>query len=122
MLKYSDETYNIIGAAMNVHKTLGYGFLEEVYQEALEIELKKKGIPYEREKLINIQYKGIVLKKYYKADFVCNNHVVVELKAVSELTGEHKAQLLNYLKATGLRVGLLINFGQQSLKYERLIF
>jgi len=119
---YREEAYKIIGAAMAVHKTLGYGFLEEVYQEALEIEFKEQGIPYEREKNINIEYRGIMLKKFYKADFLCYGDIVVELKAVSELSGEHRAQVLNYLKATGKKLGLLINFGQQSLKYERLVF
>lgn len=106
---------------MEVHKTLGNGFLEEVYQEALEIELKSQNIPYEREKTINIQYKGVQLSKYYKVDFLCYDNIIVELKALSELNGNHRSQVINYLKATGLKVGLLINFGQSSLKYERIV-
>lgn len=106
---------------MTVHNTLGNGFLEEVYQEALEIELKEQGIPYEREKNINILYHDVQLKKFYKADFLCYGEIIVELKALSGLTDDHRAQVLNYLKATHKRLGLLINFGEKSLKYERLI-
>ena len=118
---YKDETYKIIGAAMEVHKELGCGFLESVYQEAFEIELQKQNIPYEREKLLNIYYKGIKLNKRYSADFVCYDKIVVELKALSALTTDHEAQVLNYLKVTGLKLGLLFNFGSRSLQYKRLI-
>lgn len=118
---YPEESYSIIGAAMSVHRELGNGFLEEVYQEALEMEFKLKGIPYEREKLITITYKGKQLKKHYKADFVCYGKIIVELKALSELCSEHKSQVLNYLKATDMKLGLLINFGESSLEYERLV-
>lgn len=106
---------------MTVHNTLGNGFLEEVYQEALEIEFKEQKIPYEREKNINILYRNVPLKKFYKADFLCYGEIIVELKAQSELTSNHRAQVLNYLKATHKKLGLLINFGEKSLKYERLI-
>lgn len=115
-----DETYAIIGAAMEVHKILGNGFLENVYQEALEIELKNRNIPFKREEKINIQYKEQLLKKHYVADFICYENVVIELKALSEIISDHEAQLLNYLKATGINIGLLINFGEKSLKYKRL--
>lgn len=115
------ETYAIIGAAMEVHKHLGCGFLEIVYQEALGHELNERGIPYTREDKIEIQYKNKILSKYYVADFICYNSVIVELKALSELSKEHEAQILNYLKATGKKVGLLINFGEKSLKYKRII-
>ncbi|MBC8555813.1 MAG: GxxExxY protein [Candidatus Brocadiales bacterium] len=110
-----------MGAAIEVHKELGAGFLESVYQEAFELELQSSKIPYQREALLNIQYKGQMLKKRYAADFVCFNKIVVELKALSEMTSVHEAQVLNYLKTSGLRLGLLINFGSNSLKYKRLV-
>jgi GxxExxY protein len=110
-LLLKDEVYAIIGAAIEVHRTLGPGFLEAVYQEALEIELHAKGIPFEHQKQLVISYKACCLKKGYIADLVCYDQIIVELKAISALTGADEAQLLNYLKATGLRVGGLINFG-----------
>ena len=100
---------------------MGAGFLESVYQEALEIELQKQNIPYEREKLLNVFYKGQKLKKRYSADFVCYNKIVVELKALGDIRTDHEAQLLNYLKTSGLKLGLLINFGTRSLQYKRLV-
>lgn len=106
---------------MEVHKTLGCGFLEAVYQEALEIEFKKQQIPYNREEIMNICYKNEILKKHYLADFVCYDKIIIELKALAELTTEHEAQVLNYLKATSLQVGLLLNFGAKSLQYKRII-
>ncbi|MCW3787745.1 GxxExxY protein [Plebeiibacterium sediminum] len=115
------ETYTIIGAAMEVHKELGCGFLENVYQEAFEYELKTQRIPYKREEKLEIKYKGLTLTKHYYADFICYDSVIIELKALSELSGEHESQVLNYLKATKNKVGLLINFGEKSLKYKRLI-
>lgn len=118
---YRNEGAAIIGAAMEVHKTLGCGFLEKVYQEALELELKSRCIPTEREKLINITYKGVILDQPYKADFVCYNDIILELKAVSKLEEVHRAQVLNYLKASGYQVGYLINFGETSLRFERFI-
>ena len=119
---YKQETFDIIGAAMEVHKELGFGFLEAVYQEALELEFQYRKIPYQREAKLNIYYKGQLLKKHYEADFICYNKIIVELKALSALTSEHEAQLLNYLKSTKLKVGLLINFGQNSLKYKRMVY
>lgn len=121
-LLYKEEVYNIIGAAMEVHSVLGCGFSEAVYQEALAIELTERGIPFEQEKLIQIDYKGKVLKKYYQADFVCYDKIILELKALSALSPEHESQLLNYLKATGLKLGILINFGEKSLVYKRYIY
>ena len=120
-LLYKEESYKIIGSAMEVHKELGAGFLESVYQEALELELQKQHIPYEREKWLNIYYKGQRMKKYYTADFICYDKIIVELKALGELNPDHDAQLLNYLKATGLKLGLLLNFGSKSLQYKRLV-
>jgi len=118
---YKDECYRIIGACMAVHRELGHGFLEPVYQEALAIELDYQGIPFVREQELNIKYRGIELNKIYKADFVCYNGIIVELKAISELSNDHIAQLINYLKATNLKVGLLINFGTPSLQHKRLV-
>lgn len=107
---------------MEVHKELGAGFLESVYQEAFEMELQAQNIPYEREKLLNVFYKGNKMKKRYSADFVCYDKIVVELKALRELSADHEAQLLNYLKSSGLKLGLLLNFGSKSLQYKRLVF
>ena len=121
-LIYKEESYKIIKACMNVHNELGPGFLEAVYKEALEIEFQLLGIPYEREKLIKIQYKGNILKKEYKADFVCYEKIILEAKALSSLISEHEAQILNYLKGTGFKLGILVNFGEKSLKYRRLVF
>jgi len=117
-----EKIYNIIGAAMEVHRQLGYGFLEAVYQEALSIEFNEENIPFEREKPIEIHYKGTKLQKFYVADFVCYGKIIIELKALSALTPQHEAQLLNYLKATGIKKGLLINFGEPQLKFRSLIF
>ena len=121
-LLHSELTYEIIGAAMEVHATLGPGFLESVYQEAFAIELLSRKIPFDTEKRIDIIYKGVKLEKHFVADFICDNHVIVEIKALSALTNEHQAQVLNYLKATGIKVGLLINFGSNSLEHTRLIW
>ena len=119
---FKQETYQIIGAAMEVHKELGCGFLEVVYQEALALEFQYKKIPYQKEAQLDIYYKGQLLKKHYQADFICYDGIIVELKALSALNSEHEAQLLNYLKSTGLKVGLLINFGNKSLEYKRMVY
>ena len=115
------QTYAIIGAAMEVHRTLGAGFLEAVYQAALAIELAEKGIPFQKEVLIGINYKGKELNCTYRADYVCYNEVLVELKSVSKTGVNEEAQIINYLKATGLKRGLLINFGDHQLSYKRFI-
>lgn len=120
-LIYEKESWLIRGAALEVHKELGCGFLEKVYQDALEIEFKNNGIPYEREKHIVIKYKGQFIDHEYFADFVCYGNIIVELKAVSQLTDIHKAQVINYLKATKAPLGFLFNFGEKSLKTERII-
>jgi GxxExxY protein len=120
-LLYKDECYKIVGACMEVHRILGCGFLEPVYQDALAIEFQHSRIPHEREKVFEIDYKGIVLPNTYKADFICYGQIIVELKALSQLTNDHTAQILNYLKASNLKVGLLINFGTQSLDHHRFI-
>ncbi|PKP38749.1 MAG: GxxExxY protein [Bacteroidetes bacterium HGW-Bacteroidetes-15] len=121
-LLYKHEVYKLIGAAMEVHSVLGCGFLEPVYQEAFAMELSKRKIPFEQEKQIHINYKGSTLNKYYQADFLCYDQIIVELKALSELTSNHESQILNYLKATNLKVGLLLNFGEESLIYRRFIY
>jgi len=120
-LIYKEEVYQIIGAALEVHKELGCGFLEAVYQEALELEFQFQNIPYIREPKLSIYYKEQLLNKYYEADFICFDKIIIETKALSGLVSEHESQLLNYLKATRLKVGLLINFGKQSLEYKRMV-
>ena len=122
MLYHDQESYAINGAAMQVYKTLGIGFLEAVYQEALAIEFTKRGIPFEREKELKVFYDGQELHTTYRADFVCYGKVIVELKAVSELDDSHRSQVYNYLKATGYKLGLLYNFGHtDGLQYERKV-
>ena len=119
---YKQESFNITGAAMEVYNQLGHGFLEAVYQEALEKEFQLRGIPFEREKLLTISYKGENLKQTYKADFVCYGKIIVELKAVGELDGAHRSQVYNYLHATGFELGMLFNFGySDGLERERII-
>jgi GxxExxY protein len=121
-LLLKDEVYAIMGAAMDVHNELGSGFLEAAYQEAMEIELETRSIPFKPQCELQILHKGRPLKKAYCADFVCYGQIVVEIKAMTELTVREEAQLLNYLKATGLRVGLLINFGDQGrLDWKRIV-
>ena len=120
MIIYKEESSKIIGAVFEVHKRLGVGLLEKVYQEALAIEFDYLGIPYKREEKLEITYRGQKLCKEYYADFICYDSVIVELKAVSTLVKAHKAQVINYLKATKKEIGLLVNFGAASLKWERI--
>ena len=116
------ETYAIIGAAMAVHSELGCGFLEAVYRAALPIEFERRCILYKPEVSLPIAYKGVMLRLPYRVDFVCASGVLVEVKALDALTNRETAQLLNYLKAAGIRRGLLINFGSTSLQCKRLIW
>lgn len=117
---FKNESYDLIGAAMAVHSELGCGFTEPIYQEAFEKELLWRRIPFEREKNFKVYYKGVELSKRFVPDFLCYGKIIVELKAVSELNGEHHAQVYNYLKASNLNLGLLINFGRTSLDYKRI--
>lgn len=118
---YQELTYQIIGAGQEVHKELGNGFLESVYQEALEIEFRAQNIPYVREVALVIEYKGNKLDRRFYADFICFGKIIIETKALNNLTSDHQGQVLNYLKATRLKLGLLMNFGEPSLKVKRII-
>lgn len=118
---YKEESFKIIGACMNVHSALGPGFLEAVYQEALEREFVKQNIPFVRHKKLNIYYDGEPLKKYYIADFVCYDSIVVELKAAQGFFKNQYEQTGNYLKSINLKLGILVNFGTTSLTYKRIL-
>jgi GxxExxY protein len=121
-LLLKDEVFAIVGAAMEVHRELGPGFLEAVYQEAMEVELGLRGISFGAEQPVPVTYKGLPLMKTYVADLVCFGQVIVELKAIDRLSGREEGQLLNYLKATGLRVGVLVNFGSVGrLEWRRFV-
>ncbi|HJP91922.1 MAG TPA: GxxExxY protein [Pyrinomonadaceae bacterium] len=115
------RTYKIIGAAMEVHRQLGCGFLESIYQEALALELKDRGIPFTRELKFPVIYKGQHLNSQYRPDFICFSGVIVELKALNRLSPVDDSQLINYLKVTGYHTGLLLNFGAPSLEKRRFV-
>ena len=120
-LIFKEESYKIIGCCMEVYNTLGSGYLEGVYQEALAVEFERAGIPFEKEKPLPVIYKGQTLIKRYFADFVCYGKIIVETKALSSLVSEHEAQVLNYLKTTGFQLGLLVNFGNiKGLQHKRI--
>jgi GxxExxY protein len=118
-LLHAEDTYRIRGAVFEVHSTLGPGFLEAVYQESLGLEFAARGIPCRAHEPISLEYKGQRLKQTYVPDYVCFDRIIVELKHVRELAAEHRAQMINYLRATGLRVGLLVNFAGSEAKIER---
>jgi GxxExxY protein len=116
-----EETYKIIGICMEVHRTLGPGLLEVVYKDALEIEFRENNIPFEREKEFMINYKGKILPHKFYADFIVNEDIILEVKAVKEFSNEHIAQILNYLKLANSEIGLMINFQTKSLEYKRYV-
>jgi GxxExxY protein len=117
-----EEVYAVVGAAIDVHRELGPGFLESIYQEAMEIELSARDLPFVAQQPISVLYKGSTLKKQFFADLVCFGQIIVEIKALPHLSGTEKPQLLNYLKGTGLSVGILINFGSPGkLEWKRLV-
>ena len=118
---FKEESYKIIGICMNIHSTLGNGFLEAVYSEVLEKEFVKNNIPYQREVKLDLFFNGEKLDKKYKADFICFDNIILEIKAVSFIHENFTKQTLNYLKATEKKLGLLINFGERSLQYKRII-
>ena len=118
---YREESYKVIGACMEVHRKLGPGFLESVYSEALEIEFQKADIPYEKEKKLPVYYDDQQLHKYFRADFVCYDAIIIEIKATNFTVDANKKQTLNNIKSTNFKLGLLINFGMPSLKYYRLV-
>ena len=121
-LLFKEECYAIQGAIFEVYREMGCGFLEAVYQECLKRELTSRGIPFDSEPELKLNYKGIPLIQTYKPDFICYQKIILELKAVKEIAPEHKAQLINYLKASGLRIGLLVNFGHYpKAQIERFI-
>jgi GxxExxY protein len=121
-LIYKEEAFAIVGACFEVYKEKGCGFLEAVYQECLELELEMRGIPFKPQAELRLAYKGRPLKQFYQPDFICYDKIIVEIKAVAELSNENRAQLHNYLKATGHRLGLLVNFGHYPLlEHERIV-
>jgi GxxExxY protein len=121
-LIYKDEAYAVIGACFEVYNELGCGFLEAVYQECLEMELTLRGIPFRPQAALGLTYKGRPLKQRYQPDFICYEKMILEIKSASGLDDAHRSQVHNYLKATGHRLGMLVNFGHhQKLEYERIV-
>lgn len=120
-LLFKEESYKIIGTCIAVHKKLGAGFLDAVYKEVLEKEFKKNNIPYEKKKKLPIFYDGEPLNKHFTAEYVCYDKIIIEVKSVAQIEEQAKKEAVNYLKATHYKLGLLINFGQSSLKWKRLI-
>jgi len=119
---YADESYKIIGACFNVYNEMGNGFVEPVYQECLGIEFEFQIIPFTPQKKLQLKYRDRILRRTFKPDFICYDKIIVEIKAVSNLVDEHRSQVLNYLHATGFRLGILVNFGQYpKLEYERFV-
>jgi GxxExxY protein len=117
-----EESYKIIGACMEVHRELGFGFKEIIYKDALEIEFKNLEIPYQREKLYKIEYKGKILPRRYPADFVIYDSIILEVKAMPMIINNFVLQTRNYLKASGIRLGIIANFGESSFKSKRVVF
>jgi len=121
-LLHKELVYDIVGCAMEAHSELGPGFLESVYEEALTILFQEKGFQYEQQKSLKIKFRGENLKKQFTADLIVDDKVIVELKAVAQMKNIDEAQLINYLKATGLKVGLLLNFGKEKLEWKRFVY
>jgi GxxExxY protein len=117
-----EESYKIIGACMEVHTELGFGFKEIIYKDALEIEFKARGVPYQREKSYKITYKGILLPRRYSADFVIYDTIILEVKAMPLIINNFVLQTRNYLKASGIRLGIIANFGEKSFSSKRVVF
>ena len=120
-LIYKDEAFKIIGCCMEVHRELGKGHGEVIYKDALEIEFQRQGIPFKREQEFKLTYKGVILPHKYFADFVVMDKIILEAKAIECLTDSHVKQTLNYLAASKLKLGLLVNFGEDSLNYKRVV-
>jgi GxxExxY protein len=120
-LLYRDESYQIIGRCMEVHNNLGKGFLEIVYKDALEYEFNKLAIPFEREKKYEVHYKDIILPHNFYADFVVYDKIILEIKCMNGIADEHIAQTINYLKVSGNKLGLIVNFGDLSIQYKRIV-
>ena len=118
---YKEESFKIIGLCMEAHNNLGKGFLEIVYKDALEYELRKNNIPFEREKEYTVKYKDIILPHKFYADFVVYDKIILEVKGMAGIADEHIAQTINYLKVAGLKLGLIVNFGELSLQYKRVV-
>ena len=119
---YKEESFAVIGACFNVYNDKGHGFLEPVYQECLMIELEFQGIPAEPQKKLDLFYRNQKLEHFYQPDFICFGKIIIELKAVEKITDAHRAQVLNYLHATGLKLGIIVNFGHYpDLEYERIV-
>ena len=120
---YKSESYSIVGACFEVYKEKGCSFLEAVYQECLEIELALRGIPFSSQEALNIEYKGKPLKQHYTPDFICYEKIILEIKALTQLTDQHRAQVHNYLKATSMKLAILANFGHYpKLEYQRIVY
>jgi GxxExxY protein len=121
-LIYKEESYRIIGKCIEVHNELGHGFLEIVYKDALELVFRQEGLPFEREKPYPVKFRGVLLPHKFYADFVVENKIILEVKCISALTEEHIAQTINYLKVSGNKLGILVNFGRGKLEYKRLVY
>lgn len=117
-----EESYRITGICMEVHKQLGMGFKEVVYKDALELEFKNAQIPFKREKQFRIEYKGVVLPHKYYADFIVYDSIILEVKSTTLIVNSFIAQTINYLKASGMKLGIVVNFGEKSLTYKRVVF
>lgn len=118
---YKNESYFVVGLCMDIHNELGKGFSEAVYGDALEIELKTNGVPYRKEAKFDIIYKGELLKHHYFADFIIDDKIILELKAVEKISSSHVKQTMNYLAASKMKLGLIVNFGEDSLTYKRVL-